>query len=444
MKTDNSRVTVFSHLPKTGGTTLLANIQRHRQVGEDLFHVSYNGRKHAALCIQCEDALESRTPANLVLAGHSASEGFLSLLAQSADVDLVTTLRHPLSRAKSHFSMKKSSVKGFNGDFSGFLREGNNPMCRHYISRFPSLIGSPFLTLAKQAENVLSHFSMILFQENAATDFPRFINSIGGKFDSKLSRNRAGIDYADRTQNAKFSPNDLDVGLSQDLSLYERIASSTSQGAGLPCNPLPTPTAQHCWWRNLLRRLQRENDEALRLHIHNTLAANRILFPATAPEIDPSKMGRRAALAVIDNIEWIEGNPARLANALEVLTTFGVPKRPISNGPLARLLQKSLDAKCETLKRFVDGAWLDLQPVHLDIILAQGHQVKSEGCSDKAKALFLRACQLAPINPPPFVALGKLAHQTGDMGLAVQCAQKLQELSSSSTWAASILRRNSC
>lgn len=440
MSSNNSQVTVFSHLPKTGGMTLIANIERSRKVGEDFFHASYNGRKHRALRTQCEDMLASRIPANLVLAGHQTSESLLSLVAQSADIDLVTTLRHPLSRGKSHFSMKKSSKRGLKQDLSGFLRESRNPMCRHYISKFPSLIGSPFFTLAEQAENVLSHFSMILLQENAAADFPRFMGSIGGEFDSKLSKNRAGFDYADATQSAKFSQDDLDLGLGQDLALYQRIASSRKPGAALSYKPLPTPAAPHCWWRNLLRRLQQESDGAHRLHIHNTLASNRILFPATAPEIDPAKMGRRAALAIIDNIEWIERKPERLANALEVLTTFGVPKRPLSDGPLALLLKKAVAAKCESLTHFADEAWLDIQSEHVAIVMAQGHLMKSQGFADKAKALYFRACGLAPSSKKPFVALGKLAQQTDDMGLAVQCAQKVQEMSSGSTWAASILK----
>jgi hypothetical protein len=132
---------VFLHMPKTGGTTFKAHLERYLSWDEQLVEFSDWGRRYRAERDLAEfaDRPEEERSRAVVLAGHRLNYGAHRLVPGERDVRYITFLRDPAERCVSLYNFRKSRgtteadfVSWYRDDF---LANEKNSIIGFYASR---------------------------------------------------------------------------------------------------------------------------------------------------------------------------------------------------------------------------------------------------------------------------------------------------------------------
>lgn len=115
---------IFMHVPKCGGTTLKAHLERHFAMDERLMELSNWGRRYRRKRGRPEfgDRSDAERARIDVLAGHQISYGIHQKMPGAREARYVTVVRDPAERCVSLYNFRWS--RGFvTDDFDGWYRD---------------------------------------------------------------------------------------------------------------------------------------------------------------------------------------------------------------------------------------------------------------------------------------------------------------------------------
>jgi hypothetical protein len=419
-----AKVLLYSHLPKTGGSTLAANFTRCRDAGKSFFHLSLGGRRAVGLDRQFE--MSSDLANDIIVAGHQVDEGLVAWFPEGTQFRFGTTIREPLNRMRSQYNMRLGNSR-ISGDLEAYVSQVNNPTCQWFVKKFPSFVADVFAPMLDQAKQVLAQFSDILTLERAADLFPRFMATVGCEYDPTLTRNQSGVNYADVGGKQSVSNKAVSDSLSRDLALYQSCVPVVHR-FGYSAQ-VPKIRTYHLWWRNLLNSYANASKLAAKERLRDSVSGHPILGAATDSNSDRTQIRQRAIEALYDNISWIHESPGRIANAVDLLR-FGLHRAPPvgSDGILGILNDAWHNDLRGSPLRAKSQAWCDLPRAHNEVALGQGAYFEAIGETELAQESLLAACQLAPTRARPFRMLERLSNTLSDVEMADKCQAKLAEL----------------
>jgi|GEM_PF-4769704 len=437
------KLILFPHLPKTGGSSLANNIITKFENEIEYFRLAPKGRKETYLKRQFELTENLDTP-QLILFGHDVDEGLLNY-CQYDEIDLFTTLRHPLKRMVSHFNNVSNNLEDRSLTFDKFLSQKVNPSCIWYIRKFPSLIKNPFLPFLIQSLNIFSHFSSVFFTENSKDDFDRFMNILGEKFDPTLNINLGGISYPIVSTKEKVKSDNIMMNLNQDLQLYN--AMQEMQSTLVTHNPLPKKKWKfHRWMITIINNTiwkTTSKDAVLKS------TKDSFLEPIIKDQIEQSELNLQVLLQSIYEIQGFDNlNDEEKANILDV-ANFAIKnceQAPFKNSSTKTKLQEILEInyaqKNRDIAKNID-IWDEL-PTNNEIVI-QGHintHLKHQNL-EKAKEYLIKYCQISPFKHQPFFKLGRFyaKHCPEKEQEIIRCAQKVIEFYPKNKWANNQLKK---
>lgn len=214
------KVQVYSHIPKTGGTTIKHALEEDYILGENYFHFAVNGIKALVKSkgftpFEKYINLQQFDGRNLILFGHKVNEGMFKNFPIDK-VEISTILRHPYKRLVSQYFMRlNANDLDYKKSFQQFMESQTSSVCKFFISRFPSFIENPYDSFLIQARSILSCFDQIEILEDAPHSFERILSRYETQYDNSLHSNKN-----DRPNYAK------EIGLDQiDENLYSFISN---------------------------------------------------------------------------------------------------------------------------------------------------------------------------------------------------------------------------
>jgi hypothetical protein len=128
---------IFLHVPKCGGTTLKAHLERHFTMDEQLVEFSDWGRRYRKTHDRPEFAdrrPEDRARA-MILAGHQLAYGVHRLVPGNCEARYVTVLRDPAERCVSLYNFRWSRGHAPD-DFDAWYQHWYRPEQSDYMVRF--------------------------------------------------------------------------------------------------------------------------------------------------------------------------------------------------------------------------------------------------------------------------------------------------------------------
>jgi len=233
MSENRKTLHLFSHLPKTGGTTIRKELQSHYKLGESFFHFAINGFKEMSrIGMSPFDTLanlKETEDQDLILFGHKVNESLLKDKT-NYNIELTTMLRHPFSRLISQYYMRKNSTNKIKlKPLNIYINNAKDPMCSFFVKRFPSLISNPYQNLSTQALEVLSHFNNIEILEEAPQSFQKILKVYNLKYDPIYNSNIG----SNKPHKPKVNINDLNSifhsSIKQDLDFYNKIRNNKNR-----------------------------------------------------------------------------------------------------------------------------------------------------------------------------------------------------------------------
>ena len=101
---------IFLHLPKTGGTSFKAHLEKHFEQDVALIELSDWGRRFRrdAGSVELEARSEEERSAVRVIAGHQAYFGIHRLIPGGRDARYVSFVREPADRCVSLYNFRRS------------------------------------------------------------------------------------------------------------------------------------------------------------------------------------------------------------------------------------------------------------------------------------------------------------------------------------------------
>lgn len=236
---------LFPHLPKTAGSTLRQHLKLEYEEGEEFFHLAPNGRKSKKLLSKGKQ-YEANSSFNrkLILFGHEVDEGLLRHHSSNEIVELTTLIRNPLKRVVSHYNMKKTAGST-HATLSNYIKSASEPMCKWFISNFPSFIDDIWAPIAIQAEQVLRHFHYIDSQDRGGMAMKALLARFDVKYCEEKSINIGGKSYKKHSVDESLDIEDLQY-LKSDFAIYEKFKSHNS-GIQTKISDLPEIKTYHRW-----------------------------------------------------------------------------------------------------------------------------------------------------------------------------------------------------
>lgn len=215
---------IYSHIPKTGGTSLEHQLSNQLKYGTEFYHFYPRSRWNHPETLQFEVNLKSLQEQDILLFGHNVNEGTIKLLPNH-EVQLYTALRNPLKRLLSHFDMVKS-VGNFTEASNVFIKRRGNFMCKWLVEKFPSFSKDIYQPIYLQAAETLSHFEEVFIAEKSAVDYNKFMKAMKCSYDHEL---RTNVKFYTKQEYVWDENENLETYYKEDTKLYDHVTNGFNQ-----------------------------------------------------------------------------------------------------------------------------------------------------------------------------------------------------------------------
>lgn len=434
-----NKVYIFSHVPKTGGTTLETQLSEQLIYGDNFFHFYPRSRREVSPLLNKQFEIANKDldfSYPLLLFGHNISEGTISLFPNH-DIGLQTTLREPMKRMISHYNMVKS-VGNFKGYSNDFIRSRGNFICRWFLEKFPSLTEDAFAPLYTQALDILDHFEDILILEKSNEEFTYFMKKMNCQFNHLR---RTNIKPYGKQKVIHEDENILNSYISEDILLYNRLLKKDRISRSY--KPIPQIRKPHLWYRRFImayknaqidiRKIIQETVEGHYLHnLIMTLDNKCNITPQVLfdwiNKLNINKLSSSEVFNIIDVCDHMIKSKDRKASIAESDT----------KNTIALILKKASEHDTK-MSNFGHPAWEELSDDVTYKFKGLGNYFSKEGNIEKQINNLERALTTFKTDIFILSELGKAYSITNDKDKAYLCAKKIKELKGNHPWADSYL-----
>ncbi|MBT8231415.1 MAG: sulfotransferase family 2 domain-containing protein [Bacteroidia bacterium] len=430
----HQKIQVFSHLPKTGGSTVKGVLNTKYKLGSNFFHFAINGvklmsRLYTVTPYEAFENKETFEGDTLLIFGHKVNEGmFVNLPIDK--VELSTILRHPYRRLISQFFMRMGrNALQDKSSLQKYLRAKKDNTSCFYISRFPSLIDSPFDTLCNQAKSVLSYFDQIELLEDAPNSLDRILNRFGLEYQSEFDININAKKGYHKDITTDFIDKNIFNYLRQDLQLFNSFFNTKH----VKKRSLPSTFLRPNFWIHFMIRVALKEKEKVFDAI-----SNRILLKLLKPQLTFESPNYNILLESLTEINEFENLSFDMqVNLFDVLASSlyycdHLPDDSIdkSQNIFSKTLQYLKEIKSKNLLDIHAPFVLEFPDGHLMTLLCKAKFLLNSERLNEAYTYFDLTIRTYPIEPLGFYEMMKFAKKTNDAVLEKKCFYKLVELDS--------------
>ena len=435
MSKNKHTVHLFSHLPKTGGTTIKNELLAHHKLGENFFHFAINGFKIMSHIGKSPfDTLahfQKSEGDKIILFGHKVNEGLLHNHLDS-EIILSTMLRHPFSRCVSQYYMKKNGDPNFSVSMENFLAKFNNSMCQFFVKRFPSLTLDPFTNISQQAFNVLCHFDNVFFLEDAPDSFDKMLDVYGLSYNPIYNANIASNKGYKKIVLIEDLNQTFFENLRPDLELYYRLKNREE---GKKSKDLPTNFQLPNYWLVFFVKKLLAQKEFAQPYFNSLQSAP--LRKLLKPQLQFDSIDYKVLLLSLIEVES-EGNLTTelkdnffdLFNYIlfKINTLPSIPSELVNTfyGSIVHNLNIKSSKSLEDLDEQLINA---LPNNHLSSLIAKSKVSQLKKDFESATSLLMDAVRTYPTEVKTFEKLFYLSKKTNNKELSQKCFNKVIELS---------------
>lgn len=437
MYNDKHTIHLFSHLPKTGGTTIRKVIEANYKMGNNYFHFAINGFKTMSKIGKSPyDSLahlDKITGDNLILFGHRVNESML-YNKMHYKVEITTMLRHPFSRVVSQYYMRKNSEK--HSDFKDINRylskSTKDVMCKFFIKKFPSFVSNPFASLFNQARDVLQHFNNISFLEDAPNSFQKTLNIFDLKYDSAFDSNMNSEKTFRKTVTTEDINSNFHSNFRQDLELYYSIKENHDTRI---VKQIPSVILLPNYWMVYLF-IKINNDRQLIQQFYpcfKSIAIKKLIEPQLKLERLDFKLLLKTLIIVQNEFEVsqeLKDNFFHLFNFIlsniDSIPSLSKFEQETKYGQIIQAMQKS---NCNSIQDIKNEIVLSFPENNIDGLIAKANYYKAIKDFKSELNILLKAIKIYPLEQIFFLKIHEVAHRLKDTQLYYKSYIKYFELS---------------
>ncbi|NNE15062.1 MAG: sulfotransferase family 2 domain-containing protein [Saprospiraceae bacterium] len=425
----NRKVYIISHLPKTGGSTLVAHcIEMHN----DRFLVFHLGER-ARIGINnnfahFEEFDFVSNQKDVVIIGHQVDEGVLNYF-KGYDIKLLTILRQPIKRYFSHYNMVKGNGH-FNGNINSFIREKNNFISLFFVSRFPSFVSNPLDNLQEQCKDVLNKFSNVYFLEDAPDSFNEILGLLNIKYNPALKDDRRTENYKDYMLEEQLSLMSYAL-VNPDCNLYYDLKEREIDYKRLSLNDF-TP---HLWYKNYCLPFFRKHGNEFRKFMISELNDG-FLKSLLVAHIQKDSFDFNLLVHTAIKYATVFENRVHMLNLQDLVdyylnkieVSFRIPDNVPSEYQVAKLFKIIESENVSTLKTIKSRDLLEIENKNYELEIASARLYIGENKLDDAEQALNNALKLKLTVPIAFFLLSKVCLMKNKKHKAKMCLEKCMEL----------------
>lgn len=426
---------IYSHIPKTGGTSLEHQLSNQRNYGTDFYHFYPRSRWNHPDILQFEVNLAQLKNQDVLLFGHNVNEGTIKLLPDH-EIQLFTTLREPIKRILSQFNMVKSEGN-FPGQSNDYIKHKGNFMCKWLVENFPSFTADIYTPIHEQAEEILRHFDAIYFAENSDADFHDFMTRMNCSYDHQK---RTNVKPYSKQPHVWKEGEDLSLYFESDTKLYNKFFGKNDKDRKDVARE--KILIHHLWFKRFIVAYFMQ-EKSVQMNMIKTLNNHHLTNFLISEDVDSNK----------NIFRWLNEIPEENLSSFElenIIDLVGYLQNKskdknlvtgIAKNRMAELFKRAT-IKAQHISLVDDLIWEEFPDDVKYKFLGLAQYYISINDYEKAIQQLEESCKRFKTLIPIFLNLGKAFEKIDNKQKAHECALKIKSLKEDHDWANRILNKN--